>query len=97
MMTKAADINPNVASIQANLGATYASSGEFQKAIGPLEKALSLCGRDDPIINLNLAIIYFELKKYDMAWKHARKAERMRNPQAGNLIKELKRVSKEPE
>jgi tetratricopeptide (TPR) repeat protein len=91
------DINPNIARIQAALGAVYARNLEYQKAIAPLEKALSLCGRNDPIIHLNLAVVYFELKKYDMAWRHVRTAERMGHPDASKLIKDLKKVSKEPE
>lgn len=91
------DINPNVASIQANLGIVYLINSEYQKSIEPLEKALSLIGRADPRIDLNLAGVYFELQKYDMAWRHTRRAERMGDPEASKLIKELKRVSKEPE
>lgn len=95
VIIKATDINPNITSIQAKLGAAYAMNGEYQRAVVPLEKALSLCGRDDPIICFNLALTYFMLKKYDMAWRHVRRAER--NPQASKLIWDLKKVSKEPE
>ena len=100
VMTEAiarSDIAPNVVSIQANLGAVYATNGEYQKAIAPLQKALALCRRHEPLIELNLAAVSFELKQYDMAWRHVRSAERMGHPDARKLIKDLKKVSKEPE
>ena len=48
-------------------------------------------------LNLNLAVGYFKLKKYDLAWRHVRKAERMGDPEVSNLTRDLKRISKEPE
>jgi len=69
----------------------------YQKSIAPLIKALSLSERNNPIIDSNLAASYFRLQKYDTAWRHVRRAERMGDPEAGKLIKDLKRVSKEPE
>jgi tetratricopeptide (TPR) repeat protein len=97
VIINAADINPNITSIQAKLGAAYTMNGEYQRAVVPLEKALSFCGRDDSRICFNLALTYFMLKKYDMAWRHVRRAERIHNPQASIIIRELKKVSKEPE
>jgi superkiller protein 3 len=90
------DIKPNIISIQANLGAAYGANEEWEKAIGHLKTALYLCGREDPIINLNLAGCYFNSKNYDMAWKYVRIAERMGNREAKGLIKMLNQVSKEP-
>jgi tetratricopeptide (TPR) repeat protein len=96
MMIKASNIAPDVTSIQANLGSACAINGEYQKSIAAFKKALSLSGRNDPIIELNLSFSYFKLQEYDMAWRHVRRAERMGNPNASEAIKELKRVSKEP-
>jgi tetratricopeptide (TPR) repeat protein len=96
IMIKANSIAPDVISIQANLGSAYAINGEYQKSIAAFKKALSLSGRNDPIIELNLSFSYFKLQEYDMAWRHVRRAERMGNPNASEAIKELKRVSKEP-
>ncbi len=97
LMMKASDINPNIVSIQANLGIAYLINSEYQKSIESFKNALSLSGRGDPRIDLNLASAYFEVQIYDMAWRHARRAERMGNPKASELIKDLRRVSKEPE
>ena len=94
-VTKANTINPEVISVQISLGNVYAKSKEFEKAVAAFNKALSL-GAKDPIIYFNLAATYFNLKKYDMAWRYVRVAERMGYPEARGLIKELNQVSKEP-
>jgi tetratricopeptide (TPR) repeat protein len=95
-MIRAVNINPNIISIQSNLGNAYAMKGENDKAIIAYQKAISL-GAKDPITHFNLAATYFNLKKYDMAWRYARIAERLGYPSAKNLIKMLMEVSKEPE
>jgi len=48
-------------------------------------------------LNLNPGVGYFKLKKYDLAWRHVRRGERMGDPEVSYLIRDLKRVSKEPE
>jgi len=86
-----------IAFFQANLGIAYFENSEYQKSIESFKKALSLSGKGHLKIDYNLAVAYFELQIYDMAWRHARRAEGMGNPKASGLIKDLKRVSKEPE
>jgi tetratricopeptide (TPR) repeat protein len=102
IMLKAVNINPNIISIQTNLADVYAKIDDFERAIIANKKAISLeamfYGRPkDPITQLNLAVCYFNLKNYEMAWRYARIAERMGFLDAKKVIKELKRVSKEPE
>lgn len=92
---KASTINPQVISVQSKLGTVYFKNKEFEKAVAALNKALSL-GAKDQGTYFNLAVAYFYLKNYDMAWRCVRVAERTGSPKAGDLIKKLNQVSKEP-
>ena len=92
---KASTINPQVISVQSKLGTVYFKNKEFEKAVAALNKALSL-GAKDQGTYFNLAVAYFYLKNYDMAWRCVRVAKRTGSTKAGDLIKKLNQVSKEP-
>ena len=102
IMLKAVNINPNIINVQTELGSAYADINDFERAIIAYKKAISLeaiyYGRPkDPINQFNLAAFYYNSKNYEMAWRHARMAEKMGSSDAKKLIKLLKNISKEPE
>ena len=101
-MLKAVDINPSIINIQTELGDAYANINDLEKAVVAYKKAISLEAMyygnpKDPINQFNLAVFCYKSKNYEMAWRYARMAEKMGLSNAKDLIKELQRVSKEPE
>ena len=67
-------------------------TGQRQGAIEELEVARERAG-DDPNINYNLGLAYFEMKDYDKALQHAKKAYEFGFPLEG-LKNKLKRAGK---
>ncbi|MHC4645011.1 MAG: tetratricopeptide repeat protein [Planctomycetota bacterium] len=67
---------PNDATIYYNLGAAHSNKGDYEQAVTAHEKAAELDPEMGDAHN-GLAYSYFWLKKYDLAWKHIKTAERL--------------------
>ena len=91
----AAHINPNALAIQENLMNANEMSDRWAEAVAAGERALAL-GSTYPVARFDLAIAYFNLKRYDLAWWHGRIAERMGSTAARDFIRDLQRYSPEP-
>jgi len=74
--TKAVQIKPDDATIYYNFGTAYTNMGNFQEAVTLYEKAVEL----DPDMgdaHNGLAYSYYRSRKYDLAIKHLRAAEKL--------------------
>lgn len=84
--------NPDSAKAYYNLGVLYYFQGRVEAAIDSYKKALEI----DPNLSdahKNLGEIYAVREQYDLAWSHAKAAERLGNTK---LIEMLRRYLKEP-
>ncbi|MER3446293.1 MAG: hypothetical protein C4291_05350 [Candidatus Dadabacteria bacterium] len=84
--------NPSSAKAHYNLGILYYFQGKVEAAIDLYKKALDI----DPNLSdahKNLGEIYALREQYDLAWSHAKAAERLGNTK---LIEMLRRYLKEP-
>lgn len=84
--------NPNSAKAHYNLGILYYFQGKVEAAIDSYKKALDI----DPNLSDahgNLGEIYAVRGQYDLAWSHAKAAEKLGNTK---LIEMLRRYLKEP-
>ena len=84
--------NPDSAEIYYNLGVLYYFQGKAEAAIDSYKKALEI----DPNLSeahKGLGEIYAVREQYDLAWSHAKAAERLGNT---GLIEMLRRYLKEP-
>ncbi len=73
---KAVLINPDEAMIHYNLGAAYSNNEDYKQAVTEYLRAVEI----DPEIgdaHYGLAFGFYQLKKYDLAWKHIRIAEKL--------------------
>ena len=80
--------------VQFTLGLAYAALGQNQQAAVVYEKALAL-GATAAEVHYNLAAAYSGLARYDLAWRHARIAERRGCPCA-DFIDKLAQLAPEP-
>jgi len=73
---KAVRIKPDDATIHYNLGAGYANKGLYEPAVTEYLKAVEL---DPKMANAHngLAVVFYMLKKYNLAWKHIKIAEKL--------------------
>ncbi|MBX0291795.1 tetratricopeptide repeat protein [Hymenobacter sp. HSC-4F20] len=55
------------------LGYSYQRLGKFQESLAPFERSIEL-RKDSPTTHLNLAFVYLELKEFEKAQAHARRA-----------------------
>ncbi|RPD49353.1 tetratricopeptide repeat protein [Hymenobacter sediminis] len=55
------------------LGYSYQRLGQFQESLAPFERSVQL-RKDAPTTHLNLAFVYLELKQFEKAQLHARRA-----------------------
>lgn len=67
-ISKAVTLKPDDGYIRDSLGWYYFKTGKIQKAYSETKKAWSLV-KTDPVISKHLAIIYKEMKKYELAKK----------------------------
>jgi tetratricopeptide (TPR) repeat protein len=84
--------DPNSAKAYYNLGVLYYFQGRVEAAIDSYKKALEI----DPNLSdahKNLGEIYAVREQYDLAWSHAKAAERLGNTK---LVEMLRRYLKEP-
>lgn len=84
--------NPNSAKTHYNLGVLYYFQGKVEAAIDSYKKALEI----DPNLSdahKNLGEIYTVREQYDLAWSHAKTAEKLGNTK---LVEMLRRYLKEP-
>ena len=91
------DIDPNNAEARLNIGTAYGYKGQWNKALEIFKQAIELdpnSGRG----HFLLATAYGSTKRYDLAWKHIRIAEKVGCPaHLINInIRELRKFSKEP-
>lgn len=84
--------NPDSAKAYYNLGVLYYFQGRVEAAIDSYKKALEI----NPNLSdahKNLGEIYAVREQYDLAWSHAKAAERLGNTK---LVEMLRRYLKEP-
>jgi len=71
---KAVLLEPNEPMVYYNLGAAYSNNENYKQAVGAYLKAVEI----DPAIgdaHYGLAFGFYQLKKYDLAWKHIKMAQ----------------------
>jgi len=95
-IAKAAAISPDIISVQENLGVAWSEKVNDEKALEHLNNAVKL-GAKSGILEFDLSITYHNMKNFDMAWRHARRAQLLGYTDADELIKALEKLSKEPE
>jgi tetratricopeptide (TPR) repeat protein len=68
----------------------------FEESLIYYHKALKIV--DNAAAHFTLALVYYSLSYFDLAWKHVRAAEKMGIPtqDTNQLIAELRKVSREP-
>jgi tetratricopeptide (TPR) repeat protein len=87
--TKAVLIQPGEAMIHYNLGAAYSNSGNYQQGVDAYLTAVEI----DPDIgdaHYGLAFGFYNLKKYDLAWKHIKRAEELGVEVSEDQLKAIK-------
>ncbi len=93
---KAAEIGPDIISVQENLGVAWSEKADDEKALEHFKNALRL-GAKSGILEFDISVTYHNLKNFDMAWRHARRAQLLGYRDADEIIKSLGLISKEPE
>src|SRR4030042_476399 len=71
---KAVLLEPNEPMVYYNLGAAYSNNEDYEQAVAAYLKAVEI----DPAIgdaHYGLAFGFYQLKKYDLAWKHIKMAQ----------------------
>jgi tetratricopeptide (TPR) repeat protein len=93
---QATELDPNNAIAHRNLGAAYSIKGQLGKAINEFKHTITL-NPQDAVAHFNLAITYYNSKFFNLAWKHARIAEKLGAPTQtiAQFISALKEVSRE--
>jgi len=92
---RAIELNPRLPTVHYNLGLAYSEKGLLTEAIEEYRKELELAPQN-PDAHLNLAVAAYLKGQYDLAWVHARRAEKLQHPKAAQIIDILKKVSREP-
>ncbi len=92
---RAIELNPRHPMVHYNLGLAYSQKGLLSEAIEEYRKELELTPQN-PDVHLNLAVAAYLKGQYDLAWVHARRAEKLQHPKAAQVIDILKKVSREP-
>jgi tetratricopeptide (TPR) repeat protein len=85
---------PDLVEVHYHLGIAFSVAGQRQEAIQELETVL----RAQPMhaaAHASLSRLYFQLRHFEQAWRHARRAESLGLPDA-ELLAALRRVSVEP-
>lgn len=95
-LEKAAEISPDIVSVQENLGVAWSEKANDEKALEHFNNAIRL-GAKSGVLEYDVSITYHNLKNFDMAWRHARRAQLLGYADADDLIKALGQLSKEPE
>lgn len=93
---KEIDNNPSNAEAYSNMGLLLSQKKRWEEAIHFYKKALDANPRLGAA-HINISAAYYMLKEYDFSWKHCRIAEKLGMIQARDMIRALKKVSKEPE
>jgi tetratricopeptide (TPR) repeat protein len=73
---KAVLINPDEAIIHYNLGAAYSNSENYKQGVAEYLRAVEI-EPENGDAHYGLAFGFYELKKYDLAWKHIKIAEKL--------------------
>lgn len=87
-------VNPRYVAPRLKLAQIMSQSGDYAQAAGQLEKAVEINPKSASA-HAALARVYKDMKEYDLAWKHAREAEK-NGGDVKEILVSLKRVSKEP-
>lgn len=94
---RAIELSPNNALYYHNLGLTYCRKHWWNQAVAAYKHALEL-ESNYVEAHFHLAGAYFGLKRFDLAWKHVRMAEKlgMSTAKVAQLVDLLRDVSREP-
>jgi len=76
LYARAAEVQPTEGMIFYNLGAAYSNKGDYERAVDAYSKAVEI---DNSIgdAHYGLAFGYYQLKLYELAWKHIQIAEKL--------------------
>ena len=87
---RAARVSPGEGMIFYNLGAAYSNKGDYKQAVDAYLKAVEI---DENIgdAHYGLAFGFYQLKNYDLAWKHIKIAEELGVKVSAEQIKAIKR------
>jgi tetratricopeptide (TPR) repeat protein len=93
---RAIELNPNYAIARVNLGNTYRSKGWADQAITEYKRAIEL-NPNFSAAHFLLAVAYYGSRRFDLAWKHVRMAEKLGFPTQNivRLVAALRNVSRE--
>jgi serine/threonine protein kinase len=96
-LKRATELDPNRSETHVNLGIAYAEKGWFDQAITELKRAIEL-DPNNAKAHSHLALTGYCSRRFDLAWKHVRIAERLGMPTQNivKLITLLRKVSREP-
>ncbi len=87
---KAALLKPDEAMIHYNIGAAYSNNDNYEQAVSEYLKTVEI----DPEIgdaHSGLAYVFYQLKKYDLAWKHIQVAEKLGSEVSKDLLNSIKK------
>jgi tetratricopeptide (TPR) repeat protein len=87
---KAALLKPDEAMIHYNIGAAYSNNDNYEQAVPEYLKTVEI----DPEIgdaHSGLAYVFYQLKKYDLAWKHIQVAEKLGSEVSKDLLNSIKK------
>jgi len=93
---RAIELDPSYANVHYDLGVAYYSKGWMDQAITEFKRAIEL-NPNDADAHFNLAVAYYSSRRFDLAWKHVRIAEKLGTPtqKIDQLIAALRKVSRE--
>jgi len=85
---RSVNISPNEGTYRTSLGLVYDDIGEHETALKHHVLAIKK-NPDLPVAHNNIAECYFYLGKYNLAWKHLKKAESLNYPVKGEFVKKV--------
>ena len=86
---KAVQIEPHEAMIYYNIGAAYSNKSDYENAVAAYLKVIEI----DPSVgdaHYRLAYSYYQLRKYDLSWKHIKKAQELGIEIPDDLLEAIK-------
>jgi len=87
---RAAVVSPQEGMIFYNIGSAYSNKGDYEEAVAAYVRAVEL-NPDIGDAHYGLAFGYYQLKNYDLAWKHIQIARKLGVKVSEDQIKAIKR------
>jgi len=74
--SRAVEIQPSEAIVYYNLGAAYSNSGNYRQAVIEYQQAIEI-NPNSGDAHYGLAVGFYQMKKYELAWRHAQTAQKL--------------------